>query len=279
MNGVDPYLKAKDFLVSKEEFELLWDKEKDMLITHPQPKKIEKYYEHEDYISHNDKDNTLIGRLYFFVKNINFRRKVKLVKSFVGDKGNLLDIGTGTGFFVSRLKMMGWEVSGMEPNEKARSIAKKKGVEVFKSLEDLGDRQYDAVTLWHVLEHMPNLNVVAKKLTGLVAKGGCLIIAVPNFKSLDALHYKEYWAAFDVPRHLSHFSKSSITKLFEHHDFEVVLTKPMVFDAFYISLLSEKYKTGKSNYIRAIYQGLRSNLNGLKTGEYSSMQYVLQRRE
>ena len=140
MNGVDPYLKAKDFLVSKEEFELLWDKEKDMLITHPQPKEIEKYYEHEDYISHNDKDNTLIGRLYFFVKNINFRKKVKLVKSFVGDKGNLLDIGTGTGFFVSRLKMMGWEVSGMEPNEKARSIAKKKGVEVFKSLEDLGDR-------------------------------------------------------------------------------------------------------------------------------------------
>jgi len=131
--------------------------------------------------------------------------------------------------------------------------------------------------MWHVLEHVPNLMESIKMLKELLTDDGHLIIAVPNFKSYDANHYKENWAAYDVPRHLWHFSESSIRHIFGKNDFAVIKTLPLIFDSFYVSLLSEKYKTGKSNLINGFVNGLKSNMKASRSGEYSSKIYVLKK--
>jgi 2-polyprenyl-3-methyl-5-hydroxy-6-metoxy-1,4-benzoquinol methylase len=269
------YQTVKDNSVSKEVFELLYDEDLDMLITSPQPKgtELSKYYESDDYISHTDSKRSVFEKAYHFIKNIALKNKLSLVNS-LQKKGKLLDIGAGTGDFLLTAKNDGWNVIGVEPSEKARSIAAKKGIEL-KPVADFDDHSFDIITMWHVLEHVPDLQNQIKELKRLLKPNGAIIIAVPNFKSYDAKYYGEFWAAYDTPRHLWHFSKTAIKKLFQNVNIELVKILPMKFDSFYVSLLSEKYKTGKMNFIKAFFIGLKSNWKAKEKFEYSSHIYVL----
>ena len=276
IKNTKPFLKVKDYSVSQETFELLYDDELDMLITYPQPSldKLPSYYESVDYISHTDGNKSLFEKMYQFVKSIALKNKLKLINS-QSAKGRILDIGAGVGDFLSVCKNDGWQTIGIEPSDKAKNIAKSKGVSFVENLSELEDHSFDIITMWHVLEHVPNLEEQIAELKRLIKPNGTIIIAVPNFKSFDAKHYGQFWAAFDVPIHLWHFSKTAIQKLFAKEKLELIKVLPMKFDSFYVSLLSEKYKTGKMNFIKAFFIGLKSNLKATRNSEYSSHIYVI----
>lgn len=266
--------------MSDEKFELLYNEDFGMLETFPQPlpERILDYYNSEDYISHTDSKRNLFEKAYHVVKSISLKRKDRIISSFSKNGNNLLDFGCGTGDFLKVAKKAGWNVKGIEPNEKARELANLKIENSVYSTDQLLKFQkctFDVITLWHVLEHLHNLDDHIKKFKSLLTAEGVLIIAVPNYKSYDASYYKEFWAAYDVPRHLWHFSKSSISKLFAKHQMKVEKTLPMVFDAFYVSILSEKYKSGFMNPIKAFWIGILSNLKAKRSGEYSSLIYII----
>ncbi|KAF2080610.1 class I SAM-dependent methyltransferase [Flavobacterium sharifuzzamanii] len=274
------FLTVKDHSVSKEIFDLYYDEELDMLITSPQPElqNLGKYYESEDYISHTDNKRSLFEKAYHFVKNIALKNKLNLINSQQPKKGKLLDIGAGTGDFLLTAKNDGWDTIGVEPSDRAKNIAKEKGISFVEETSALESNSLDVITMWHVLEHVPNLEIQIQELKRLLKPTGTLIIAVPNYKSFDAGHYETFWAAYDVPIHFWHFSKKSIQLLFERVDMKLEKILPMKFDSFYVSLLSEKYKTGKMNYIKAFFVGLKSNLKAKNTKEYSSHIYVLRNK-
>ena len=272
------YISTKDFLVSGESFQLIYDQKFDLLITTPQPdlKELPNYYKSEEYISHTDSEKGMLSFLYQKVKQRALKKKVALITKSNNGIGSVLDIGAGTGEFLKVASEYGWKVQGAEPNEKARFISKEKGIDLIEDFTEFSNRQFDVVTLWHVLEHMPNLEKTISQIETLVKPGGTLLIAVPNYKSFDARYYNKYWAAYDVPRHLWHFSKSSMQKLFSK-EFELKEIKPMIFDSFYVSLLSEKYKTGNTFSIKAFFIGLWSNMKAWQSKEYSSHIYCFKR--
>lgn len=271
------YLTVKDHSVSKETFGLRHDEKLDLLITFPKPTetKLPSYYESEDYISHTDGKRTLFEKVYQYIKNIALKNKLDLINGLQPEKGNLLDIGAGTGDFLAVAKQNGWKITGIEPNEKAKNIAINKGISFVENSELLEKESFDTVTMWHVLEHVPNLELQIKELKRLLKPNGTILIAVPNFNSYDAKHYGSYWAAYDVPRHLWHFSKTAIKLLFEKQGLHLQKVLPMKFDAFYVALLSEKYQKGKMNLINAFLVGLKSNFKGSRNLEYSSHIYVI----
>ncbi len=280
ISNQQPFLTVKDYSVSQETFDLVYDQQLDMLITTPQPslENLGKYYESVDYISHTDSKRSLFEKAYHFVKGIALKNKLNLINSLQLDKGSILDIGAGTGDFLSVAKENGWHTIGVEPSEKAKAIAKKKGVSFVAETSELGDHSFDVISMWHVLEHVPNLENQIKELKRLLKPNGTLIIAVPNFKSFDAKHYGKFWAAYDVPIHFWHFSKTAVKMLFEKETMKLVKVLPMKFDSFYVSLLSEKYKTGKMNYVKAFFIGLRSNFKAKQNLEYSSHIYILKNK-
>ncbi|WP_024768614.1 class I SAM-dependent methyltransferase [Aquimarina macrocephali] len=274
---LDFFIECKDYTVSGEKFQLLYDKEYDMLVTSPKPneKELGKYYESEDYISHTDSKRSLFEKLYHLVKTYSLNKKVKLISKLNQQRGVLLDIGAGTGDFLSAAKNRGWKIEGVEPNNQAKELAKQKGIDLKPETANLDSKSFDVITMWHVLEHIPDLQLQIRELRRLLKPNGFVIIAVPNFKSYDAKQYNSFWAAYDVPRHLWHFSKTSIQKLFEEENLKLEKVLPMKFDSFYVSLLSEKYKSGKMNFLNAFWVGLRSNLKAKRSGEYSSHIYIL----
>ncbi len=271
------FIKVKDHSVSKENFELLLDEELQLLKTHPQPALdvLPKNNESEDYISHTDGKRSLFEKVYHLIKSHSLKKKVQLINSFHPEKGRLLDIGAGTGDFLTTAKANGWQTIGLEPSEKAKNIAISKGVSFENDIKSIENQSFDVITMWHVLEHVPDIEQQIKELKRLLKPNGTIIIAVPNFKSFDSNYYKEFWAAYDVPRHLWHFSKISIEKLFVKENLKLIKILPMVFDSFYVSLLSEKYKNGKMNFFKAFYIGLKSNLQAKRSLEYSSHIYVI----
>jgi len=296
-NALELFLKCKDFTVSNEIFSLLKDKNTEILITNPQPKlkDLSTYYESDAYISHTDSDKSLFDKVYQFAKNYAIKRKVTLIQklttkdhSEVSEPKTILDIGCGTGDFLTACKKENFNVVGVEPNKKARVLAKSKlGIltskidtihnnypKIHTALNAI-EETFDFITMWHVLEHVPNLEDYIIQLKQLLKPNGTLIIAVPNYKSFDAKHYKEFWAAYDVPRHLWHFSQKAIKDLFEKEKMHIEKIRPMKLDSFYVSLLSEKYKTGKSKPIKAFYIGMLSNLKAISSKEYSSLIYIL----
>lgn len=268
------FLKTKDFLVTGEEFSLLFDSEREMLLTSPQPsiKNLSKYYESDAYISHTDNNKGLISFLYQGVKKRALQKKCKLIFSLNNETGTLLDIGAGTGSFLKEAKQQNWKISGVEPNQGARKLAQEKGIELDESIDNFKGKSFDVITLWHVLEHLPNLEETVLKIENLLSPDGILIIAVPNYKSYDSNYYKNFWAALDVPRHLWHFSRKSMERIFSEK-IKLQKTKPMIFDSFYVSLLSEKNKTGSSFFFKAFFIGLWSNIAAWRTKEYSSLIY------
>lgn len=270
-------LKTKDFLVSGAVFELRWNEAYQCLQTTPVPDDLEPYYKSEDYISHSDRSETFMEKVYQRAKRINLKRKLHMVEKFCGAEGSLMDVGAGTGDFLKYAQGRGWEAYGVEPNDLARERAHQKGVSVYKSLSVQKVPAYDAVTFWHVFEHLEDLDARIEEITAVLKPGGCLLIAVPNYRSLDARHYKEFWAAYDVPRHLWHFSKDSIRHLFCSKGYEMVSVRPLWMDAFYISWLSETYRNRKLAPVFGFFMGIFSNLYGIFTREYSSHVYVLRK--
>ena len=248
-----------------------------MLITHPQPslENLGKYYESEDYISHTDNKRSLFEKLYHFIKSIALKNKLNLINSLQPNKGRILDIGAGTGDFLSVAKNDGWQTIGVEPSERAKSTAINKGISFVEQTSELENHSFDMISMWHVLEHVPDLDKQIKELKRLLKPTGTLIIAVPNFKSFDAKHYGKFWAAYDVPIHFWHFSKTAIKLLFEKEEMKLEKVLPMKFDSFYVSLLSEKYKSGKMNFVKAFFIGLQSNWKAKNNFEYSSHIYIL----
>ncbi|WCO01666.1 class I SAM-dependent methyltransferase [Psychroserpens ponticola] len=282
MKDNSTYLKVKDHSVSGEEFQLIYNKEFEMLETFPQPseEQLPKYYQSEDYISHTDAKRNWFEKVYHFIKTIALKRKLKLINSFNSKEKQLLDIGCGTGDFLKVAKDNNWSVFGIEPNPNARKIANQKTNNSVFDIEQLlkfEKYSFDVITLWHVLEHLPKLENHIAVFESLLKPNGRLVIAVPNYKSYDAKYYNKYWAAFDVPRHLWHFSQKAISKLVYQKGMELIKTSPMTFDAYYVSLLSEKYKNGFMNPIKAFRIGWYSNFKAKRTGEFSSLIYIIKK--
>ena len=278
----DPFLTCKDYTVSQQNFTIVSCNNCNFKFTNPRPedKNLGDYYKSEDYISHSNTSKGVISKLYKQVRNYTLKKKLKLITNYVS-RGTILDYGCGTGMFLNACQKAGWKAFGMEPNEGARKIASEMGLNTFSDKERIqtyvGQQTFDIITLWHVLEHVTDLEQTLTFFKEKLSRNGILIIAVPNYTSYDANHYKQFWAAYDVPRHLYHYEIKTIKKLLEPYSFTLTETKPMKFDSFYVSMLSEKYKTGSINYFKAFLTGLKSNLKAKQAKDYSSVIYVFKK--
>jgi 2-polyprenyl-3-methyl-5-hydroxy-6-metoxy-1,4-benzoquinol methylase len=276
---------VKDHAVSKKEFTLCRCGDCELLFTNPRPTEVEigPYYDFKEYYSHEDQVRSFTQWLYQKIRESSIQRKVGLIKSFV-KTGSLLDYGCGTGEFLQEAKKQSWSVRGIEPSEKARAQALGKlPTEVLATLAELPeDDTYDVITLFHVLEHIHSLRKTIKKLVNHLKSNSYVIIAVPNPESADAAHYGNDWAGYDVPRHLYHFSEKSMATFQDQFGLELVRIEPLVYDSYYVSLLSEGYKNPNSGiltrYVRAFLEGYRSNQKAGKPGNYSSNIYIFKKK-
>ncbi|MEI9959159.1 MAG: class I SAM-dependent methyltransferase [Ferruginibacter sp.] len=246
----------------------------------PEQDAIGAYYASENYISHSDTKKGIINSLYHLVRKRTLTGKRRLILEETGKiKGAILDIGCGTGAFLNTMKEAEWNITGLEPD----AIARAKATELYnihpqepQQLFELTPASFNAITLWHVLEHVHELHAYIKQIEKLLAHDGKAFIAVPNYTSKDADIYKEYWAAYDVPRHLYHFSPQSMETLLAQHGLKLIAVKRMWFDSFYVSMLSEQYKNGKGNIIKAVFNGFISNLKAWSNvRKCSSVIYVI----
>lgn len=268
----------KDEFLTKEDFHICECLNCGLLYTMPRPtkEKIGKYYKSQEYYSHQENNTGFIPRVYEAVKKVNLRHKYTLATKGL-TVGKLLDIGCGVGDFLHTAEEKGWECIGVEPSEEAKAIARKRikaNVVDSADLEQMADQSFDVITMWHVLEHVDNLKWQVEQLQRLIKPGGRIVIAVPNYKSYDGQYYKEHWAAYDVPRHLNHFNKSVINKIFKSKGLQLQVTDKLIWDAYYISFMSEQYSRHKFPLIKGAYQGLVSNCKARRSGEWSSMVYV-----
>jgi 2-polyprenyl-3-methyl-5-hydroxy-6-metoxy-1,4-benzoquinol methylase len=275
----EPFITCKDYTVSQENFNIVSCKDCGFKFTSPRPDDsvLGNYYKAESYVSHTNSKKGIINKLYHAVRNKTLKQKLALVSSYVS-RGTILDYGCGTGMFLNTCKKTEWETYGMEPDDNARKMASEQGLNVFSDKGRIQtyitDKKFNAITLWHVLEHVTDMAETLSFFKKRLNENGVLIIAVPNHKSYDAQFYKEHWAAYDVPRHLHHFDLSTMKRLIESAGFILQESKPMKFDSFYVSMLSEKYKTGSVNLFRAFVTGLKSNLKAKDANAYSSTIYI-----
>lgn len=277
------HLWLKDEFLTQEEFQIYECLRCGLLFTEPRPKKSEigKYYKSEEYYSHQENKSGFIPKLYESVKSVNLRKKYKMATNGIA-KGRVLDIGCGVGDFLHTMEQKGWETEGIEPSEDAKAIAKKRiKAEVLdtEAQETLPDNSFDLITMWHVLEHVDDLHWQLNQLERLVKPNGRVVMAVPNYKSYDGVFYKEKWAAYDVPRHLNHFNQETLVKIFKTNNLIHIKTEKLVWDAYYISYMSENYKHHSSPLVRGAYRGLLSNLKARRSGEWSSLVYIFEKKQ
>jgi len=274
------YLECTDYFLSKENFTLVKCSGCGFIFINPRPfpEELYKYYESPDYISHSGTNKGIVNAVYKKVRRYTHNKKVKLVSKFSSGK-SILDIGCASGELLNNFKLKNWETLGIEPNQNARNFAKSTyNINVLDENEILNipTASKDVITMWHVLEHVSGLNERMLELKRILKKDGTIFVAVPNKMSYDAEYYGKYWAAYDVPRHLYHFTPDSMAKLLNHHKFSIVKILPMKFDSYYVSMLSEKYKSGKNNLLKALYIGWKSNIKARKDkGACSSLIYVV----
>jgi 2-polyprenyl-3-methyl-5-hydroxy-6-metoxy-1,4-benzoquinol methylase len=276
------FLNCLDYTVSRETFSIVECTSCNFKFTNPRPHlhTLGNYYKSEEYISHSNISKGFINSTYQTVRKYTLLKKLQLISKFF-KTGNLLDIGCGTGEFLNVISEAKWTTIGIEPDQATREIASKKyrlNIYPEEYLQELQSESFEIITMWHVLEHVPFLNERIEDLKRLIKPNGVIIIAVPNCSSLDAEIYKEHWAAYDVPRHLNHFTPETLELIFKNHGLKLFNTLPMIFDSFYVSMLSEKIKTGKTNLLCSMWNGLRSNINAIKTGKkYSSQIYLIKK--
>ena len=283
-NKITSVLNAKDYTVSQNVYEIMHCNNCTVRFTQdvPNMENIGSYYKSEQYVSHTDTDKGFINKLYHIIRERTLKKKVKIISETTRlQKGSLLDIGAGVGAFAAQAKKRGWIVTALEPDADARKVALEKfRIEAQPShqLFQLPESSFDAITMWHVLEHVHQLHEYVDAFKKILKPSGVLIVAVPNYTSFDAQKYGEYWAAYDVPRHLYHFSPESMKKLMLQHGLEVKQMLPMVYDSYYVSMLSEKYKRGYNSYSDAFLTGLISNIStGKEVEKYSSVIYIIKK--
>ncbi len=276
-SDIDNLLHTKDYSLTRESFDIIECANCSLKYTFPIPPadQIAPYYNFPDYISHSDTKTGWMNQLYHAVRKRTLDQKSSWVQSlFTGYKGKLLEIGAGTGAFANAMHEKNWEITALEPDASSRQ----KALENYNlhllatdTLYQIEENTQDVICLWHVLEHVHDLKGYFKTFSKILKPNGRLIIAVPNYTSFDAHYYKKYWAAYDVPRHLYHFSPASMRILLKQFDLQLVQTKPMWFDSFYVSLLSEKYKkTGFWGIIRAGFIACISNIKAINNPEKAS---------
>lgn len=273
------FLVCRDYLVTQDNFQMVQCTNCEFIFTNPRPLEdsIQDYYLSENYFSHKKKSTSLVSSIYNLVRTINVNNKLKLIANYNSSATSLLDYGCGAGFFLGAARDKSFQVKGVEPNFDARSIASNSGMDVCspEELMNLQDNSFEVITLWHVLEHIHKLNASFDLLKSKLTSDGIMVIALPNMKSWDAKKYGVNWAAYDLPRHLYHFSKDSFSKFAEKHGMNIVGIHPMKFDAFYVSLLSEAETILK--YPKAFVNGMRSNFSARKSMNYSSLIYILKK--
>ena len=272
----------KDEFLSKEDFHICECLSCGLLYTMPRPnkEKIGEYYKSEEYYSHKENKKGFIPRLYESVKKVNLKHKYNLATQGL-NVGKMLDIGCGVGDFLHTAEAHGWKCTGVEPSENAKAIAKTKTkADIINSedMEKIPDASFDLITMWHVLEHVDDLKWQIEQLHRLIKTKGRIVIAVPNYKSYDGQYYKELWAAYDVPRHLSHFNKNVLTKIFKSKHLELVRTDKLIWDAYYISYMSEQYKQHKFPLLKGAIRGCISNCKARRSKEWSSMVYIFEKK-
>lgn len=275
------HLELKDLFLTQEPFKIFECKECGLLYTTPRPNKDEigRYYKSEEYYSHQENKEGFIPKVYEKVKSVNLKNKYGIATEGK-EKGKALDIGCGVGDFLHTMEQHGWDCTGVEPSEDAKAIAKKRIKGQLLSSEEqenLLDSSFDLITMWHVLEHVDDIRWQIQQLHRLCKQGGRIIIALPNYKSYDGQYYKAEWAAYDVPRHLNHFNKETLIKILEESGLRHVKTEKLVWDAYYISYMSEKYRKHSIPLLRGAFRGLISNCKARKSGEWSSLVYVFER--
>jgi len=275
-------LTVKDFTVSAENFEIVECTSCRFRFTAhpPAPDQIGRYYQSDAYISHTDSKKGIFNTIYQLIRKQAVASKRKLVTQYSHRQtGQLLDYGCGTGAFLVEMKSAGWQVQGMEPDPGAASRAAELTTSLIShpdQLSTLPSNAFNVVTMWHVLEHVHDLHGTLAQVKRILKEDGILIVAVPNHRSFDARQYAAHWAAYDVPRHLHHFNPDSLSTLMQMHSMTITDVKPMWYDAFYVSLLSEKYKTGSMRLIPALLTGIISNINAIfKKGVCSSQIYII----
>lgn len=270
------YLKCTDNLVSRAEFDVWTCSSCRFVFTreHPDEQSINRYYESDDYISHHDNAEGFLNRVYLTARNIMLRRKRKIVENACGQrKGKILDIGCGTGYFAATMKKGGWEVTGIEPDIKARDFASGQfGLDVKSPglISELPSGSFDCITMWHVLEHLHDPSGYAAEIKRLLKPGGLCLSALPNCSSFDAKHYRESWAAYDVPRHLWHFIPETFRIFAEKNGFRITGIRSLPLDVFYISILSEKNKGSHLPFAKGIIKGLLFSLRSVFNKKRSS---------
>jgi SAM-dependent methyltransferase len=283
-NELREWLSAKDYFFSGEEFTIAVCKSCEFRFLNPRPDEnaIGKYYHSPDYVAHSNKSWGLMTHLYRIARQRNLKYKYEILSKYIGS-GKVLDIGCATAEFLEYMRQKNWEIAGMEPDpyvrektavEKQIDIVGKDGLKIFPS------QSFQLITLWHVLEHVHRLDEQIEEIKRLLSENGFLVLALPNPDSYDASYYGKYWAGFDLPRHLYHFSPADVETLFQKYGFNLINTHPLKFDAFYVSMLSEKYKRGKPAMLSAIKIALKSNaVAKQKKLNFSSLIYVLRRKQ
>jgi len=274
------FIDCVDYTVSNDIFTIVECIECNFHFTNPIPviEEIGEYYKSESYVSHSSTNKGLINKIYQRVRNYTLKQKVKLIAKH-SNGNNHLDIGAGTGHFINATTLSGFKSVGLEPDEDARKLAVDThniNIQPLENLYSITEKSMDVITMWHVLEHVYDLQKDLIQIEKILKDDGVMVVAVPNMDSYDAKHYKEYWAAYDLPIHLYHFTPNDIDTLFSKFNMEVVEILPMKFDSFYVSMLSEKYKGG--NILSAFINGLKSNLKA-SAKEYSSQTYILRKKK
>lgn len=266
----------------KKTFSLCKCKSCEVLLTNPrfEANSIVNYYKSNDYISHRNQSKSLIGIIYKLVRNYTLSQKIRMVGHYAA-KGKLLDYGCGTGHFLAQAKKQGWEVQGVEPDGIAsQNLHPSLANLVQPALSKLPSKtRFNAITLFHVLEHVHDLHETLSHLISLLDKNGLIFLALPNYQSADAQHYQTYWAGYDLPRHLYHFNQHSVLQLAKKYGLKIISTIPMKFDSYYVSMLSEKYNRNPHGFVRGLVQGYKSNRKARKTKECSSLIYVISSNE
>jgi SAM-dependent methyltransferase len=277
-----PLLTCIDHLLTGEEFEIWKCSNCGFRFTQEYPEETEagRYYESEEYISHSDSKKGITDKAYQAVRQFMLRRKLRLIRRMTGLRGgSILDIGSGTGHFLNAMKESGWQTKGIEINTKAREYSISRfNIDVIspEKIDTLADNSFDCITLWHVLEHFHDLSGYMIEIHSLLKPQGICFVALPNNDSYDCRHYGKDWAAYDVPRHLWHFSYSTLSLLARKHRFDIAATHGLPFDVFYISILSEKYKGSRFPVINGVINGLIFSLRTfLNNAGGSSVIYVL----
>ncbi|MEC5394132.1 class I SAM-dependent methyltransferase [Bergeyella sp. RCAD1439] len=272
-------MKIKDHFLSQETFELQETSISGVLKTHPIPENLASYYESKAYISHHQDNGGWKEKLYKFAQSFNLNYKRNIVSAITFKNARVLDYGCGAGEFVKFIEN-DFETYGFEPNEKARAAAAKKTekTKIIENIDQIKDQSLEVITLWHVFEHIENQDDILDKFRNKLVDKGILIIAVPNYTSFDARHYQSHWAAYDVPRHLYHFSKKGMQRFLEEKNWTLKKIKPLLLDSFYISILSEKYKKNPLFWLKGGIIGAISNFKASKNGEFSSLIYIIEKK-